>query len=182
MKRNERIIATANGTRAVGSLVAAFALIAQPILPAGAKPPTNANGRYKEFFENLFIPYKALGTQNKVLCCSLRDCRVVKAEPRDGERQLDGKQHWWAYISTEVFGEESQAPNAWMEVRDEAIVDDKDLPPNGPLEPIVCWAGAMLGPPNYQDPYDAVLCFVKPRIAAELFPKDRPTYGLNGAH
>jgi hypothetical protein len=56
---------------------------------------------------------------------------------RGGKRQLDGRQHWWAYISTEVFGEESQAPNVWMEVRDEAIVDDKDLPPSGPLEPIV---------------------------------------------
>jgi hypothetical protein len=163
--------------RAAGSLVAAFAVIAQPVLPAGAKPPTNANGRYKEFFENLFIPYKALGSQNKVLCCSLRDCRVVKAEPRDGERQLDGKQHWWVYISTEAFGEESQAPNAWMEVRDEAIVDDKDLPPDGPLEPIVCWASAMLGPPNYQDPYYALLCFVKPRIGAELSPKTATPMG-----
>jgi hypothetical protein len=60
----------------------------------------------------------------------MADCRNVQAEIR-------GDGHWWAWVDTKTFPD--RAPNAWVQVPDEAVLHRHDNPT---AEAVLCWYAA----------------------------------------
>jgi hypothetical protein len=81
---------------------------------AHAAPPSDANGKFADWFKSLMVP----GIPG-AMCCTISDCRMVDA------RWNDRAQHYEARVIRERFSETLRRPNLSQEEND-AIQMAKD--------------------------------------------------------
>lgn len=106
-----------------------------------ADPPPGAlaTGPIPDWFHSLRVPADGPGYYAGSLCCSVADCRRVRAEFRD-----DG--YWWVYIDSITFPDDDNryhghAPNDWVQVPESAVLPREDNPAGGA---IACWYAGQL--------------------------------------
>ena len=132
-----------------GKRTAAFALSAALMVgQAVAKPPEKTDPKMTPYYRGLTLKDKFPG-----YCCTESDCREVEA-------YKDDKGHWWAFISKEVFGEDKNTPDDWVQVPDELITPEQKGIAR-PIRAIACWYS---GGRNYYEshvPY-TLRCFDPP--------------------
>jgi hypothetical protein len=117
-----------------------LAFLAAIAYARGAPPPgTDPTSGLAQWFHTLTVPPEQ-GLGENALCCSVADCRNVRAEIHS-----DG--HWWAYVDSKTFPDnpdnsyEGHAPNEWVIVPDNAILKRHDNPTG---DAVLCWYGGMV--------------------------------------
>jgi hypothetical protein len=99
--------------------------------PAVALPPQDADPAQARWYQSLLVPH------SHASCCSISDCRPVKARIQ--------KDHWQAFIDQHTFGQ--SAPNTWIDVPPAHILDHE---PNPTGSAVACWFSGK------------ILCFIRP--------------------